>query len=45
MKFIKKLNDKGRTIIVITHEKDIASFAKRIIRLMDGKITSDIKNK
>jgi len=45
MKFIKKLNDKGRTIIVITHENDIASFAKRIVRLMDGKIASDTKNK
>mgnify|MGYP001616793333 CR=1 FL=1 len=45
MKFIKKLNDKGRTIIVITHERDIASFAKRIVRLMDGKIVLDTKNK
>ncbi len=45
MKFIKKLNDKGRTIIVITHEKDIASFSKRIVRLMDGKIASDTRNK
>ncbi len=45
MKFIKKLNDKGRTIIVITHENDIASFAKRTVRLMDGKIASDTKNK
>lgn len=45
MKFIKKLNDKGRTIIVITHERDIASFAKRRVTLMDGKIVSDTRIK
>lgn len=45
MKFIKDLNTKGRTIIVITHDKDIASFAKRIIRLIDGKIVSDTRIK
>lgn len=41
MKFLKKLNKKGRTIVVITHEKDIASFANRIVQLRDGKILSD----
>lgn len=45
MKFIKNLNSKGRTIIVITHDADIASFAKRIVRLIDGKIVSDTKKK
>ncbi|MBI2031366.1 MAG: ABC transporter ATP-binding protein [Candidatus Levybacteria bacterium] len=45
MKFIAKLNREGRTIVVITHEKDIASFANRIIRLMDGKVLSDTKGK
>lgn len=45
MKFIKDLNTKGRTIIVITHDKDIASFAKRIIRLIDGRIVSDTRTK
>lgn len=43
MNFIKDLNKKGRTIILITHEDDIASFAKRRIRLVDGKIVSDSK--
>ncbi|HSA83546.1 MAG TPA: ABC transporter ATP-binding protein [Patescibacteria group bacterium] len=45
MTFIKELNEKGRTIILITHEDDIAKFAKRVIRLVDGKIVSDIKKK
>lgn len=43
MMFIKSLNDKGRTIILITHEDDIAKFAKRVIRLVDGKVVSDTK--
>jgi putative ABC transport system ATP-binding protein len=34
----------GHTIILVTHNKDIAGYAKRIITLMDGKIESDIKN-
>ncbi|HEY2327406.1 MAG TPA: ABC transporter ATP-binding protein [Gaiellaceae bacterium] len=35
------LNRAGRTIIVITHENDVAARAKRIIRLADGKVVSD----
>jgi putative ABC transport system ATP-binding protein len=41
MNFIKSLNDKGKTIVLITHEEDIATYAKRHIRLVDGKIVSD----
>lgn len=44
MKFLKELNDKGRTIIVITHEEYIAKFAKRRIKLVDGRVVSDKKN-
>lgn len=44
MKFLKGLNDQGRTIVLITHETDIAAFAKRHIKLLDGKIVSDRKS-
>lgn len=43
MEFFKKLNKEGRTIVLITHEKDIAEYAHRKIHLMDGKIISDNK--
>lgn len=43
--FIQELNDKGRTVILITHEDDIAEYAKRIIRIKDGLIESDKKIK
>ena len=38
------LNDKGQTIIVVTHEKEIAARCKRVIRLHDGRIASDELN-
>ena len=40
---IKDLNQKGKTIIMVTHESEIAAHAKRIIRVLDGKIISDEK--
>lgn len=36
-----QLNDKGKTIVMITHEPEIAQFAKRMIYLRDGRIISD----
>jgi putative ABC transport system ATP-binding protein len=44
MTFFQQLNKQGHTIVLITHEDDIAAFAKRIIRLKDGEIISDRKN-
>lgn len=41
MEYFKTLNREGKTIIVITHEEDIAKYAKRVIRIVDGKIVGD----
>ncbi|HEY6758381.1 MAG TPA: ABC transporter ATP-binding protein [Baekduia sp.] len=37
------LNDEGRTVVLITHEDDVAERARRTIRLADGKIVSDVR--
>ena len=42
MSFIQQLNDEGKTILMVTHEEDIANMCKRIVRLRDGIITEDI---
>jgi putative ABC transport system ATP-binding protein len=44
MNLFQELHDKGNTIIMVTHEDDIAHYAHRIIRLRDGLIERDIKN-
>jgi len=41
MNILKKLNDKGKTLIIVTHDPDIASQADRIITIRDGKIVQD----
>jgi putative ABC transport system ATP-binding protein len=43
MKIFKDLNAAGNSIIMVTHESDIAAFASRVIHLQDGKIVSDKK--
>lgn len=45
MGLLEEIHKAGNTIIVVTHEQDIAQHAHRIIRLIDGKIESDIENK
>jgi putative ABC transport system ATP-binding protein len=41
MKLLGALNDAGRTIVIITHEEEIAELAKRVVRMRDGRIESD----
>jgi putative ABC transport system ATP-binding protein len=41
MDIFQKLNDEGLTIVLVTHEPDIAQFAKRSIQFRDGKIRRD----
>lgn len=41
MRVFQELNDEGRTVIIVTHEHDIAQYAKRKVILMDGKIIRD----
>jgi putative ABC transport system ATP-binding protein len=45
MKLFDDIHQKGNTVILVTHEEDIAQYAHRIIRLKDGMIESDKKNK
>jgi putative ABC transport system ATP-binding protein len=44
MEILKELHTEGRTVILITHDNEIAAKAKRIIRIKDGKIVADIQN-
>jgi putative ABC transport system ATP-binding protein len=41
MEIFQNLNDKGLTIVLVTHEHDIAQFAKRVLIFKDGKIRKD----
>lgn len=44
MKTLYELNEEGRTVILITHDDNIANSAKRVIRIQDGKVIEDITN-
>jgi putative ABC transport system ATP-binding protein len=41
MKLVSELNDSGRTVVLITHEDEVASFAKRVVTLRDGQVIRD----
>src|SRR3954464_6765625 len=44
MKLLQKLNAAGKTIIMVTHENDIAAWARRVVRMRDGHVESDVRN-
>ena len=44
MDFLGKMHNEGKTIILITHDIELVSYAKRIIRIKDGRIEKEIKN-
>ncbi len=44
MNIFEEINNKGNTVIVVTHEEDIAKHAKRILRLRDGRVETDNPN-
>ncbi|HWG43834.1 MAG TPA: ABC transporter ATP-binding protein [Gemmataceae bacterium] len=44
MERLQQLNNSGKTIIMVTHENDIAAWAKRVIRMRDGVIETDERN-
>lgn len=43
MEFFTNLNKEGATVVVVTHEEEIAAYTDRIIRFQDGQIISDKK--
>ena len=44
MQMLRDLNKTGKTIIMVTHETDIAAWARRVVRLRDGRVESDTRN-
>jgi putative ABC transport system ATP-binding protein len=45
MRLLVELNEAGRTVVLITHEPEVAEFAKRVIELRDGQIVRDVRQK
>jgi putative ABC transport system ATP-binding protein len=43
LEIFERLNAQGRTIVMITHEPDVAQHAKRVIRLIDGRVVEDVR--
>ncbi len=44
MKIFRQLNESGKTIVIITHDRSIAAYAKRTIHIMDGNISENYPN-
>ena len=41
MRIIQQLNNDGTTVVLVTHEADVAQYSKRLIRMLDGEIIND----
>lgn len=41
MEIFNKIHDGGNTVVLVTHEEDIANYARRVVRLRDGMIETD----
>ena len=44
MAIFEEIHKQGNTVILVTHEPDIAEHAHRIVRLRDGQVESDVRN-
>ena len=44
MAILQKLNARGITIVLVTHESDIAAYCKRVVRFRDGRVIQDQAN-
>jgi putative ABC transport system ATP-binding protein len=43
MALFARLHDAGNTIIIVTHEADVAAFAHRVVHLRDGQVEKDVR--
>ena len=44
MQLLRDLNGAGKTIVMVTHENGVAAWARRVVRMRDGRIESDVRN-
>jgi putative ABC transport system ATP-binding protein len=44
MGLFQELNDAGLTIVMVTHELDVAAYCRRVIVMRDGRVVSDVRN-